>query len=585
MFMNLRRDAVSWLPSPAFAGECLLIAAAGVLISMLVVWGWGTILVRDSLPHLEARARVIEGLGFAAFPASAEVAALPAGEVWKAGVFLGFFLGGAAGVILAFSFLLHTMWSLRGLWLVLGGVVPVVAGWSLLGPRWGLHLAAGILVPMAAFLAMAGVRRFLLPAPPDPSEKRGMTVLLALAVVVTLAAGGIRMARGGGGATDGFVWIRDRVFLRYVPTRGLPDYYYRHTFYAVQPIQAPSDAPQKTVLLAGEEGIRRAKAESLLLARRDIFVDKAGTCAEAAEKWSRGGYDAMVIVSDMPDKDKGKVWPELLANTDKGIRETCFIVVGGAEFDPDRNPGKEGMERFSRLLNECLEKKQGWERLNFLVGVAAFTVLPLGSLAALVLVAGTVVAGLLKGGRVFQIASLAALAAAAGLALDLAGGFRRADMAWVERTATEADVASFLSASSSTVRYHAAAVLSHRLEKRRQQEKKPVVIPAVTAALIRATADEDVRVRYWALAALGDSGDPAALAVLADRLRNDSSLLVRYEAARAFGSLGQAAAAAYLHEVVRGRDGWYVRNEANNSLRLMGMSRTPLAPAGGGTAP
>jgi HEAT repeat protein len=50
-------------------------------------------------------------------------------------------------------------------------------------------------------------------------------------------------------------------------------------------------------------------------------------------------------------------------------------------------------------------------------------------------------------------------------------------------------------------------------------------------ALSMGTSDSDPAVRQWAVAALGESGDPRAVPVLLDRLRHDSAAGVRAEAA------------------------------------------------------
>ena len=59
--------------------------------------------------------------------------------------------------------------------------------------------------------------------------------------------------------------------------------------------------------------------------------------------------------------------------------------------------------------------------------------------------------------------------------------------------------------------------------------------------LLEACEDPDVRIRLWAVAALGKSRDPRALDVLIERLEDDS-FFVRYRAAEGLGLLGDPAA-------------------------------------------
>jgi HEAT repeat protein len=98
--------------------------------------------------------------------------------------------------------------------------------------------------------------------------------------------------------------------------------------------------------------------------------------------------------------------------------------------------------------------------------------------------------------------------------------------------------------------------------------------PAV-APLIEALQDEPVIVRQGAAMALGEIGDPRALAALAARLE-DGSHMVRQVAAIALGKLGAPEALAPLIGAL-GDESEIVRRAAVNALGMLGDARALLA--------
>lgn len=76
--------------------------------------------------------------------------------------------------------------------------------------------------------------------------------------------------------------------------------------------------------------------------------------------------------------------------------------------------------------------------------------------------------------------------------------------------------------------------------------------PRVVQALIAATRDSEPDVRLQAVHALGEMGDPQAVAALGAALRGDANAEVRRMAAWALGEIGDAAAVPHLAVAVRG---------------------------------
>ncbi len=113
---------------------------------------------------------------------------------------------------------------------------------------------------------------------------------------------------------------------------------------------------------------------------------------------------------------------------------------------------------------------------------------------------------------------------------------------------------------ASVVVRHEAAVLAHRHPH-----------PSLADALLKASADPDLRVRLWACAALGKTADARALQPLLDRLE-DVELFVRYRAAEGLGHLRDAKAVDALLRVMRERS-WYEGLYALEALRKIDPTR------------
>jgi hypothetical protein len=106
-------------------------------------------------------------------------------------------------------------------------------------------------------------------------------------------------------------------------------------------------------------------------------------------------------------------------------------------------------------------------------------------------------------------------------------------------------------------RRHEAAFRASQLES-----TAPLAEP-----LLKACDDADLRVRLWAVAALGRSGDPRALPKLIERL-DDPEIFVRYRAAEGLELLRDPKATSALEKVLRERS-WYEGLYALAALRAV----------------
>jgi len=96
------------------------------------------------------------------------------------------------------------------------------------------------------------------------------------------------------------------------------------------------------------------------------------------------------------------------------------------------------------------------------------------------------------------------------------------------------------------------------------------------AALSRGTTDSDPAVRQWAVAALGESGDPRAVPVLLDRLRHDSADGVRAEAAYRLRFVGDGSVAVEVETILQRDSSMDVKRWMGKSPMDSGRVSTPI---------
>jgi hypothetical protein len=116
----------------------------------------------------------------------------------------------------------------------------------------------------------------------------------------------------------------------------------------------------------------------------------------------------------------------------------------------------------------------------------------------------------------------------------------------------------------------AEALTDARLERRHEAAFRAFQLEStapLAEPLLKASDDPDLRVRLWAVAALGKSGDPRALPKLVARL-DDPELFVRYRAAEGLELLRDPKAAGPLEKTMRERP-WYEGLYALSALRAI----------------
>jgi hypothetical protein len=124
-----------------------------------------------------------------------------------------------------------------------------------------------------------------------------------------------------------------------------------------------------------------------------------------------------------------------------------------------------------------------------------------------------------------------------------------------EEAVKPADLADALLNDSRVRMRHEAAVRAFELDSTAE----------LADALLKTADDPDFRVRLWACAALGKSGDARALPKLVERL-DDPELFVRYRAAQGLEYLGNSGAVPALEKMMRERS-WYEGLYALDALR------------------
>lgn len=95
-------------------------------------------------------------------------------------------------------------------------------------------------------------------------------------------------------------------------------------------------------------------------------------------------------------------------------------------------------------------------------------------------------------------------------------------------------------------------------------------------ALSVGTSDSDPVVRQWAVAALGESGDPRAVPVLLDRLRHDSAAGVRAEAAYRLRFVEDSSVAVEVETILQRDSSMDVKRWIGKSPMDSGRVSTPI---------
>jgi hypothetical protein len=511
----------------AWAAGAVTVAVIAALIPLLMA---GLVLVDDVVDTLVVRAGTLERIGALPLPSPAELDAADG----------GFRAGAALILMLPVAFLVGSFTALvHGL----GEIIQAVSRWTavLLMPLWAL-LLAGLWSAMAPFLAalLTAVtacstfsavsflwsRRREVPAPVKLSA--GRLILPGLSIVVLLA---ILISGTGESRRDRLGTFRDQFLLPTGLGRAVATFYYRHTLYAAETYKPTFSNPFTE--RRRDPGFLR----SALTTRSDLPLRALGIVAEvcspkeAHTRAFEGRHDFYLLPND----------PEWAAVVDEAkVSERTVFVTGKMTA---RDLAARLDARSSEATGLRAITAAGWNAALFCgPAYALLLVLGIAGVAGLLLPRAAPV--LLVGGQLFLVLGV--------LGISAAGRQVRA-------TQDQERLASYLRDPDAGVRAvaasHAARLLLRTSERR----------PKLSAALVAAVHDDEVRVRTWAVLALARYGGERAVPELLGRLHDDA-LLVRYRAAAALRSLDASSAWPHLEERLR-EDSWYVGMHALAALR------------------
>jgi hypothetical protein len=492
----------------ALAGA-LLAAAAASLAPAIRAFG-----------EVAARSRALEAAGAIPLPPPAELSS--AGPLFFAGVafLFGFPLGFFAGLVHAAALLAGEIWPAAARLAQVSFLFLAIFLSAAFFPFVSVAaVPLALIVPLGAHagytLAWSARRERVREGPRGPRRATVIGTALALGLAAALVPRPVDARE----LLDRLALFRDRALLGHAPGRALARAYYRYTLYAADPLKEffsldPS-RPARAVRLARVTDARAPTFRALGFALVPEGVP----------------YDVEAV-------------PE-------GVRS-------GGTFVPcasDRRSLAEALDRLSRetfrggTLREAAGL--GWR--------AVYHAGPLLAAAAFVGVCCPFVAILYRAmsRRAASAAILVCLLSTAGL------------MVWGDaRARDDLDRLQELRARPSPGRIaealgHPSAALRHEAAYRAFRLKEGHA--ALAEALLRAADDPDLRVRLWACAALGKTGDPNALPRLLERLR-DREFFVRYRAAEGLGFLRRPEAEGALVALMK-EGSWYEGLLALEALR------------------
>ncbi len=240
------------------------------------------------------------------------------------------------------------------------------------------------------------------------------------------------------------------------------------------------------------------------------------------------------------------------------LRSLGFVVVSGRptgaalHVGPDACPPGNTLDELKANLDRASKDEYRGGPLRDLCTISWRSIYYAGPLVVLIVLMGAfapVVSILFrKLPPRLAVFALAAFAMVTSLILVLASSGEK-------EVVKPADLADALQNDARARIRHEAAVRAFELDSTAE----------LADALLKAADDRDFRVRLWACAALGKSGDARALPKLIERL-DDPELFVRYRAAQGLEYLGNPGAVPALEKMMRERS-WYEGNYALDALR------------------
>lgn len=492
----------------ALAGAIVAAAAASLPLAIL------------AFGQIAARSRAMEAAGAIPLPSPAEISS--AGPLLLAGTafLLGFPVAFFAGLVHAGALLAGEIWLRAARLAQISFVFLAILLSAAFFPFVSVAaVPLALLVPAAAHagytLAWGARRERVREGRPVPRRTAAIGALLAAGLAAALVPRPVDARE----LLDRLALFRDRALLGHTPGRALARAYYRHTLYAADPLK-------EFFSLDPSRPARAVRLARVTDARAPVFRALGFTLVGEGAP-----YDVEAVA--------------------EGVRSGDAFVACA----PDRRSLAEAIDRLSRetfrggTLREA--SGLGWRAIYHagpVVAAAAFVgaCCPFASILYRTMsrraASGTLLACLLS-----TVALMVWGDSRAREELELLRELRG-------RPSPER-LAAALGHASPAVRHEAA----YRAFRLREGQAK------LAEALLAAADDPDLRVRLWACAALGKTGDPRALPRLRERLR-DREFFVRYRAAEGLGFLGRPEAEDALVALMK-EGGWYEGLLALEALR------------------
>ncbi len=494
-------------------------------------------LMQETVPGIADRALAVQSAGDIPLPSAAEI---------ESGGF-GLKLGSAALLAFPIAFFLGLVHALA---LLAGELHPRAARLGQASAAFQaifLGLAFAPLIPFTVAIPSA----FLVPFAThagyslvwgrrrervrEQRPPRRAVVIAGFAAAAAVAAALVPRPAESAAFRDNLALFRDRYLVGHPLGKAAVHFYYRHTLYAADPVKrffaADGETPQRSQRTAR---VTPGSEAGALLRKLDFSV-----------RVLRPGAN-LAVSCDV-------------------VLEGDTLRSAGAEVRWDPASGLEGLSQaLDRLSGQAF--RGGW--LLDLSALSWRAVYYAGLPFALVLFIGACCPAV---SIIFRVMSpkaaaftlLACMASTGGLMLwDYSRQAGAQDRLEGLRNSPGTElIARGLKHPSPAVR-HEAAYQAYRLEEGNA---------ALAEALLGAAGDEDLRIRLWAVAALGKTRDPRALDTILERLE-DPEFLVRYRAAEGLGLLGLPAAAEPLRRRMR-EGGWYEGLYALQALRRIHPDR------------
>jgi hypothetical protein len=366
-----------------------------------------------------------------------------------------------------------------------------------------LALPLGALIPTGASLGVGLVWSRRRERVRDGPRPRKGLILVAVILAASLAGAVVPRQTAWKDALVHIALFRDAWLLGNSAGKGIASTYYRYTLYSAEPLKE---------IYSWEE-------------QRPSRQQPIAVCADPA-----------------------------LANR---LRALHFVVVapparGDLELGPGKiDPGKDLAELKANLDRASKAAFRGGP-LRDLCSISWHSIYYAGPLVVLVVLMGAfapfVSILFRKLPPRMAIFALAAFCMVTSLLLVLASSGEKEEV-------KPADLADALLNDSRAPMRHEAAVRAFELASTAE----------LSDALLKTADDPDFRVRLWACAALGKSGDARALPKLVARL-DDPEIFVRYRAAQGLEYLGNPGAVPALEKMMRERS-WYEGLYALDALR------------------